>query len=123
MLNAGRTGAATVIDPEKVALVFQLNKRDLPTALPEGIAIAGFLPREDVRDAFISHRFKSIDDLAPDDWRRNSPRFQGDNFAKNLALVDKVTALARDRRCKPHRQADPPQVAKADAELRPEHVS
>ena len=39
------------------------SAKDLPTALPEGIAIAGYLPREDVRDAFISHRFKSLADL------------------------------------------------------------
>lgn len=39
------------------------SAKDLPTTLPEGIAIAGFLPREDVRDAFISHRFKGIKDL------------------------------------------------------------
>ena len=39
------------------------SAKDLPTALPEGIAIAGFLPREDVRDAFISRRFKSLHDL------------------------------------------------------------
>src|SRR3954452_20435503 len=39
------------------------SAKDLPTALPEGIAIAGFLPREDVRDAFISHRYKSLNDL------------------------------------------------------------
>ena len=39
------------------------SAKDLPTALPDGIAIAGFLPREDVRDAFISHRFKSLADL------------------------------------------------------------
>ena len=41
------------------------SAKDLPTALPEGIAIAGFLPREDVRDAFISRRFKSLRDLPP----------------------------------------------------------
>jgi hydroxymethylbilane synthase len=41
------------------------SAKDLPTALPEGIAIAGFLPREDVRDAFISRRFKSLHDLPP----------------------------------------------------------
>jgi hydroxymethylbilane synthase len=39
------------------------SAKDLPTTLPEGIVIAGFLPREDVRDAFISHRYKSIADL------------------------------------------------------------
>jgi hydroxymethylbilane synthase len=39
------------------------SAKDLPTALPEGIAIAGYLPREDARDAFISRRFKSLHDL------------------------------------------------------------
>lgn len=39
------------------------SAKDLPTTLPEGIAVVGFLPREDVRDAFISHRFKSLKDL------------------------------------------------------------
>jgi len=39
------------------------SAKDLPTHLPEGIAVAGFLPREDVRDAFISHRYKSLKDL------------------------------------------------------------
>jgi hydroxymethylbilane synthase len=39
------------------------SAKDLPTALPEGIVIAGYLPREDVRDAFISRRFKNLQDL------------------------------------------------------------
>jgi hydroxymethylbilane synthase len=39
------------------------SAKDLPTTLPEGIVIVGFLPREDVRDAFISHRYKSLQDL------------------------------------------------------------
>ena len=39
------------------------SAKDLPTALPEGIAIAGYLPREDVRDAFISRRYRSLRDL------------------------------------------------------------
>lgn len=41
------------------------SAKDLPTTLPEGIVIAGFLPREDVRDAFISHRYKSLAELPP----------------------------------------------------------
>jgi aryl-alcohol dehydrogenase-like predicted oxidoreductase len=46
---------------------------------------------------FLSGQIRSPDDLAPDDWRRNMPRFQGENFAKNLTLVDRVGELARDR--------------------------
>ncbi|MEZ0169050.1 hydroxymethylbilane synthase [Microvirga sp. TS319] len=41
------------------------SAKDLPTTLPEGIVIAGFLPREDVRDAFISHRYNSLAELPP----------------------------------------------------------
>src|SRR4051812_9839799 len=39
------------------------SSKDLPTTLPDGIAIAGYLPREDVRDAFISHRARSLQEL------------------------------------------------------------
>ena len=41
---------------------------------------------------FLTGALKSPDDLAPDDWRRNNPRFQGDNFQKNLELVEELEA-------------------------------
>ncbi|HKE93887.1 MAG TPA: aldo/keto reductase [Povalibacter sp.] len=50
---------------------------------------------------FLAGRFRSIDDLAPNDWRRGNPRFQGENFAVNIALADRVRALAAERRCTP----------------------
>jgi aryl-alcohol dehydrogenase-like predicted oxidoreductase len=40
---------------------------------------------------------RNVDDLAPDDFRRQTPRFQGDNFDKNLALVEHLTAVARQK--------------------------
>jgi aryl-alcohol dehydrogenase-like predicted oxidoreductase len=46
---------------------------------------------------FLSGAIRSVDDLAGDDFRRSSPRFQGDNFAKNLELVDRVNAMAKDK--------------------------
>jgi aryl-alcohol dehydrogenase-like predicted oxidoreductase len=46
---------------------------------------------------FLTGQIKRFEDLAPDDFRRNSPRFQGENFARNLALVERVGALARER--------------------------
>ncbi|HJY36937.1 MAG TPA: aldo/keto reductase [Steroidobacteraceae bacterium] len=70
----------------------------LPTLQELGIALVAYSP---LGRGFIAGRFKSIDDLAPDDWRRNNPRFQGENFAKNLALVEHVKALAEDRDCTP----------------------
>ena len=44
---------------------------------------------------------RSLDDLAPDDWRRSNPRFQGDNFQRNLDVVDEVGELARAKGCTP----------------------
>jgi aryl-alcohol dehydrogenase-like predicted oxidoreductase len=70
----------------------------LPTLQELGIALVAYSP---LGRGFIAGRFKSIDDLAPDDWRRNNPRFQGENFAKNLALVEHVKALAEERDCTP----------------------
>jgi aryl-alcohol dehydrogenase-like predicted oxidoreductase len=50
---------------------------------------------------FLTGRFTSIDDLPPDDWRRTNPRFQGENFERNLDLVKQVESLARARGCTP----------------------
>src|SRR3954454_15535661 len=61
----------------------------------------GFVAYSPLGRGFLTGRFRSIDDLAPDDWRRNNPRFQGENFKKNLDLVARVEALARKKRCTP----------------------
>jgi aryl-alcohol dehydrogenase-like predicted oxidoreductase len=50
---------------------------------------------------FLTGEIKSPEDLAQDDFRRTNPRFQGDNFQKNLALVAQVRALAESKRCTP----------------------
>ncbi len=55
----------------------------------------GFVAYSPLGRGFLTGKFKTIDDLEPDDYRRFSPRFQGDNFRKNLALVDKITELAK----------------------------
>ncbi len=82
---------------------FSLWTRDpedelLPTVRELGIGFVAYSP---LGRGFLAGRFKSIDDLAPDDWRRTSPRFEGENFAKNLALVDRVKQLAREKDCTP----------------------
>ncbi len=46
-------------------------------------------------------QIKSIDDLEPGDWRRQNPRFQGDNFQRNLDLVRGVEQIAQDKKCTP----------------------
>jgi aryl-alcohol dehydrogenase-like predicted oxidoreductase len=55
----------------------------------------GFVAYSPLGRGFLTGQFKQLDDFAADDFRRHSPRFQGDNFAKNLALVDHLTAVAR----------------------------
>jgi aryl-alcohol dehydrogenase-like predicted oxidoreductase len=61
----------------------------------------GFVAYSPLGRGFLTGRFKSIDDLAPDDWRRNNPRFQGENFGRNLELVARVEAIARKKGCTP----------------------
>ena len=57
----------------------------------------GFVPYSPLGRGFLSGEIKSIDDLAADDFRRNNPRFQGENFQKNMDLVEAVKAIAADR--------------------------
>jgi aryl-alcohol dehydrogenase-like predicted oxidoreductase len=59
----------------------------------------GFVPYSPLGRGFLTGRFRSIDDLDANDYRRNSPRFQGENFAKNLAVVDKVQEIAKEKKC------------------------
>ena len=57
----------------------------------------GFVAYSPLGRGFLTGQIKSIDDLAADDYRRYSPRFQGENFAKNLELVGSVTDIAREK--------------------------
>jgi aryl-alcohol dehydrogenase-like predicted oxidoreductase len=68
----------------------------LATCRELGIAFVAYSP---LGRGFLTGRYRSIDDLEPDDWRRKSPRFQGENFQKNLELVTHVEAIAKARGC------------------------
>jgi aryl-alcohol dehydrogenase-like predicted oxidoreductase len=61
----------------------------------------GFVAYSPLGRGFLTGALRSPEDFAPDDYRRANPRFQGENFAKNLQLVDKVHAIAADKRCTP----------------------
>ncbi len=61
----------------------------------------GFVAYSPLGRGFLTGRFRSIDDLEANDWRRRNPRFQGENFQQNLAVVARVQALARERGCTP----------------------
>jgi aryl-alcohol dehydrogenase-like predicted oxidoreductase len=65
----------------------------------------GFVAYSPLGRGFLTGQFRTFEDLAPDDYRRNSPRFQGENFTKNLNLVREVEKLAIEKGCKPSQLA------------------
>lgn len=74
----------------------------LPTVRQLGIGFVAYSP---LGRGFLTGRFRSIDDLPADDYRRNSPRFQGENFQKNLDLVQHIEKLAVQKGCTPSQLA------------------
>jgi aryl-alcohol dehydrogenase-like predicted oxidoreductase len=66
----------------------------LPTVRELGIGFVAYSP---IGRGFLSGRFKTIDDLEPADYRRQSPRFQGENFERNLDLVRRIEEIARSK--------------------------
>jgi aryl-alcohol dehydrogenase-like predicted oxidoreductase len=61
----------------------------------------GFVPYSPLGRGFLTGQLRSPDDFAADDFRRHSPRFQGENFTRNLQLVDRVKELADEKQCSP----------------------
>jgi aryl-alcohol dehydrogenase-like predicted oxidoreductase len=70
----------------------------LPTLRELGIALVAYSP---LGRGFLGGRFRSVDDLAPDDWRRGNPRFQGETFAINLSIADRLRKVAEEKHCTP----------------------
>jgi len=59
----------------------------------------GFVAYSPLGRGFLTGQIKRFEDLAADDYRRHSPRFQGENFGKNLELVNKITEIATEKKC------------------------
>ncbi len=70
----------------------------LPALRELGIGLVAYSP---LGRGFLTGQITSPDDLAADDFRRHSPRFHGENFQRNLELVDRVSEVARDKDCTP----------------------
>ncbi len=73
-----------------------VEEKVLPACQELGIAFVAYSP---LGRGFLTGRFRSVEDFAPDDQRRTQPRFQGENFARNLELVAKVQQLAARKGC------------------------
>ena len=88
--------AAAVAPISALQSEYTLWERDieeeiLPTCRALGI---GFVPYSPLGRGFLTGAFRNLDELPENDWRRQDPRFQGDNFATNLAIVDVVGEIA-----------------------------
>jgi aryl-alcohol dehydrogenase-like predicted oxidoreductase len=70
----------------------------LPTLRELDVALVAYSP---LGRGFLAGRFRTLDDLSPDDWRRRNPRFQGGNFERNVALADRVREMAAVKGCTP----------------------
>jgi aryl-alcohol dehydrogenase-like predicted oxidoreductase len=82
---------------------FSLWTRDVePEILPLCRELGiGLVPYSPLGRGFLTGQFRKPDDLPPDDWRRTMPRFQGENFAQNLKLTERIETLAKRKRCTP----------------------
>jgi len=80
----------------------ELEDEILPTTRELGIGFVAYSP---LGRGFLTGRFRSIDDLEPNDFRRRAPRFQGENFQRNLDLVARIEDIARERGVTPSQLA------------------
>lgn len=75
-----------------------IEEEILPAVRELGITHVAYSP---LSRGFISGELRTFEDLAADDLRRWMPRFQGDNFRKNIAVVDKIKEIAMEKNCTP----------------------
>ena len=108
-LGLSEASAQTVRRAQKVHPIAALQTEySLWTRDPEDEILAttrelgiGFVAYSPLGRGFLTGQIKRFEDFAPDDYRRNSPRFQGENFQKNLELVKRVEKIAKERKCTP----------------------
>ena len=106
-LGLSETGAATLRRACSVHPIAALQTEySLWTRDPENEILGtcrelgvGFVAYSPLGRGFLTGQIKHFDDLAPDDYRRHSPRFQGENFQRNLDLVQRVAEIARRKNC------------------------
>lgn len=106
-IGLSEPSAATLRHATKVHAITALqNEYSLWTRDPEDEVLpacreldVGLVAYSPLGRGFLTGRFKKFDDFPADDYRRNSPRFQGENFQKNLDLLRKVEEIAREKLC------------------------
>src|SRR5271170_8465099 len=112
-IGLSEAGASTLRRAVKVHPIAALQTEySLWTRDPEEEILAtcrelgiGFVAYSPLGRGFLTGQFKQFEDFAPDDYRRASPRFQGENFQKNLELVARVEDIAKEKECTPSQLA------------------
>ena len=112
-LGLSEAGPETLRRAMKVHPITALQTEySLWTRDPEGAVLAtcrdlgiGFVAYSPLGRGFLTGQFRRFEDLPADDYRRQTPRFQGENFQKNLDLVRQVEGIAREKACKPSQLA------------------
>jgi aryl-alcohol dehydrogenase-like predicted oxidoreductase len=92
--RAHATHPITAVQTEYSLWTRDVEAQVRPTLRDLGIGLVAYSP---LGRGFLTGQITSPDDLADDDWRRSNPRFMGENFQRNLALVEAIRGMARDR--------------------------
>jgi len=93
---ANATSRITAVQTELSLWSRDAEAEVLPTVRELGIGYVAYSP---LGRGFLTGQFKSPDDFPEDDFRKHHPRFQGENFQKNLQLVEEVEAMAKEKGC------------------------
>jgi aryl-alcohol dehydrogenase-like predicted oxidoreductase len=96
--RAHRVHPISALQTEYSLWTRDVEERILPTVRELGIGFVAYSP---LGRGFLSGRFRSPDDLPEDDFRRSNPRFQGENFDRNLAIVERAEEIAEEKGIRP----------------------
>jgi aryl-alcohol dehydrogenase-like predicted oxidoreductase len=96
--RAHKVHPLTAIQSEYSLFTREPEEQLLPTLEELGISLVAYSP---LGRGFLGGRFRKLEDLAANDWRRSNPRFSGENFEKNLALADRITEIAARKKVTP----------------------
>jgi aryl-alcohol dehydrogenase-like predicted oxidoreductase len=96
--RAHKVHLLTAVQSEYSLFTREPEEQLLPTLEELGISLVAYSP---LGRGFLGGRFRKLEDLAANDWRRTNPRFTGENFERNLELADRITELAARKKCTP----------------------
>ena len=96
--RASKVHEITALQTEYSLWSRDLEDEILPACRELGIGLVAYSP---LGRGFLSGKIRSVDDLDPSDWRRQNPRFQGENLEKNLQLADRIREIAERKGCTP----------------------